>query len=121
MIEEMKGMDISTSCAHLEGYGFYNAYYEYENTAYHKGTREEINSYISEKLENRAFSYYFSRKFADFAGLFMGFFATVLLPVLFMQDTRGNTYELRFCFFILCIPIWEAGMRKASMDIMADR
>lgn len=30
----------------------------------------------------------------DFAGLFMGFFATVLLSVLFMQDTRRNTYEL---------------------------
>ena len=94
VIDEMKGMDVKTACAHLEGYGFYNSYYEYENTAYHKGTREEINSYISEKLENRAFSYYFSRKFADFAGLFMGFFATVLLSVLFMQDTRRNTYEL---------------------------
>lgn len=94
VIDEMKGMDFKTACAHLEEYGFYDAYYEYENTAYHKGTREEINSYISEKLENRAFSYYFSRKFADFAGLFMGFFATVLLSVLFMQDTRRNTYEL---------------------------
>ena len=57
VIDEMKGMDVKTACAHLEGYGFYNSYYEYENTAYHKGTREEINSYISEKLENRAFSY----------------------------------------------------------------
>lgn len=94
VIDEMKEMDFKTACAHLEEYGFYDAYYEYENTAYHKGTREEINSYISEKLENRAFSYYFSRKFADFAGLFMGFFATVLLSVLFMQDTRRNTYEL---------------------------
>ena len=94
VIDEMKGLDVKTACAYLEGHGFYNAYYEYENTAYHKGTHEEINSYISEKLENRAFSYYFSRKFADFAGLFMGFFATVLLSVLFMQDTRRNTYEL---------------------------
>ena len=46
------------------------------------------------KLKNKTFSYYFSRKFADFAGLFMGFFATVLLSMLFMQDTRRNTYEL---------------------------
>lgn len=94
VMDEMKEMDFKTACAHLEGYGFYDAYYEYENTACHKGTREEINSYIAEKLENRPFSYYFSRKFADFAGLFMGFFATVLLSVLFMQDTRRNTYEL---------------------------
>ena len=94
MIDEMKGMDIVTACAHLEEHGFYNAYYAYKDTAYHKGTREEINSYIAGKLENRTFSYYFSRKFADFAGLFMGFFATVLLSVLFMQDTRRSTYEL---------------------------
>lgn len=94
VIDEMKEMDFKAACAHLEGYGFYDAYYEYENTAYHKGTRDEINSYIAEKLENRAFSYYFSRKFADFTGLFMGFFATILFSVLFMQDTRKNTHEL---------------------------
>lgn len=94
VIDEMKEMDLKTAYAHLEGYGFYGAHYDYEHTAYHKGTREEINSYIAEKLENRTFSYYFSRKFADFAGVFMGLFATVLLSALFMQDTRRNTYEL---------------------------
>lgn len=94
LMTEIKDMDIMTACAHLETYGFYNAYYEYKITAYHKGSREDINSYIAEKLESRTFSYYFARKFADFAGLFMGFFATVLLSVLFMQDTRRNTYEL---------------------------
>ena len=94
VINEMKEMDMMEACKYLEEYGFYNAYYEYVNTNYHKGPREEINSYIAGKLENRTFSYYFSRKFADFAGLFMGFFATVLLSLLFMQDTRENTYEL---------------------------
>ena len=94
VIDEMKEMDVMTACAHLEEQGFYGAYYEYENTAFHKGTREEINSYIKNKLEHKTFSYYFSRKFADFAGLFMGFFATVLLSVLFMQDMRRNNYEL---------------------------
>ncbi len=94
VIDEMKGMDIAEAGRHLEEYGYYDAHYEYENTAYHKGTREEINSYIAGKLKSRTFSYYFSRKFADFAGLFMGFFATVLLSILFMQDTRRNTYEL---------------------------
>lgn len=94
MIDEMKEMDLAEASKHLEGYGYYDAHYEYENTAYYKGTREEINAYIAKKLENRTFSYYFSRKFADFTGLFMGFFATVLLSFLFMQDTRRNTYEL---------------------------
>ena len=94
VIDEMKGMDIAEASRHLEEYGFYDAHYEYVNTAYHKGTREEINAFIEGKLKNKTFSYYFSRKFADFAGLFMGFFATVLLSMLFMQDTRRNTYEL---------------------------
>lgn len=94
VIDEMKEMDIRTACKHLEKYSFSRAYYYFANTAYRKGTREEINSYIAKKLENRTFSYYFSRKFADFAGLFMGFFATVLLSVLYIQDTRKHTYEL---------------------------
>lgn len=94
VINEMKGMDIMTACGYLEEYGYYSAYNAYMDTAYHKGTWEEINSYIAEKLDNKTFSYYFSRKFADFAGLFMGFLATVLFSVLFMQDTRKNTYEL---------------------------
>lgn len=94
MIEETKKMDMLEASAYLDGYGFCDAYYEYKMTAYRKGTREEINAYLSEKMENKAFSYYFSRKFADFAGLFMGFFATVFLSVLFMQDTKRNTYEL---------------------------
>lgn len=94
VIDEMKEMDIRTACKHLEQYHFQRAYYYYANTAYRKGTWQEINSFIAEKLKNRTFSYYFSRKFADFAGLFMGFFATVLLSVLYMQDTRKHTYEL---------------------------
>ncbi len=94
ILDEMKTMDIMEACAYLDRYGFCNAYYEYVNTAYLKATPEEINAFIAEKLENRTFSYYFSRKFADFAGLFMGFYATVLLSVLFLQDTRRNTYEL---------------------------
>lgn len=94
VIREMKDMDPVTACSHLETYSFYGAYGAYVDTAYRKGTREEINSCIAGKLEDRTFSYYFSRKFADFAGLFMGFFATILFAVLFMQDTRKDTYEL---------------------------
>lgn len=95
VITEMKEMDVTQACAYLEKeYGYYGAIYTYEDTAYHRGTREEVNSYIAKKLENKSFSYYFSRKFADFVGLFMGFFATVMLSVLFIQDTRKHTYEL---------------------------
>lgn len=60
VIDEMKGMDIAEASRHLEEYGYYDAHYEYVNTAYHKGTREEINAYIAGKLKNKTFSYYFS-------------------------------------------------------------
>lgn len=95
VIREMSGMEIKDACQYLEKqYGYYNAYYTWEDTAYHKGTMDEINSYIEDKLDEHPFSYYFSRKFADFSGLFMGFTATILLAVLFMQDMKKNTYEL---------------------------
>lgn len=95
VINEMRPMEIKEACQYLEEqYGYHNAYYAWEDTEYHKGTMDEINSYLKSKLEDRPFSYYFSRKFADFTGLFMGFVATILLAVLFMQDMRKNTYEL---------------------------
>lgn len=95
VIEEMRGMEVAEASDYLEEtYRYYNALYDYEDTAYHRGTWEEINSYISSRLEDKSFSYYFSRKFADFSGLFMSFFATVMLAALFWQDTRKNTYEL---------------------------
>ena len=95
VIQEISGMEIKEACRYLEEqYHYYGANYTWEDTAYGKGTREEVNSYMEEKLEEHPFSWYFSRKFADFSGLFMGFAATVLLAVLFMQDMRKNTYEL---------------------------
>lgn len=95
VIQEMSGMEIKEACRYLEEqHGYYNAEYLWEDAAYRKGTMDEINSYIEGKLDEHPFSYYFSRKFADFSGLFMGFTATVLFAVLFMQDMRKNTYEL---------------------------
>lgn len=95
VIEEMKEMKIEEACEYLEKeYHYYGANYTYEDTAHHQGTRDEINSYIKGKLEDKRFSYYFSRKFADFSGLFMSFFATVMLAALFLQDTKKHTYEL---------------------------
>lgn len=94
-MEKIKKMDLTEASAYIEKeYKWYGAYYLYQEGAYHKGTPEEINAYLDEKMENETFSFYFSRKFADFTGLFMGFFATIMLSVLFLQDTRKHTYEL---------------------------
>lgn len=95
VIEEMKEMDIQEACEHLKTkYHYYGAIYTYEDMEFHQGTAEEVNSYIGDKLSVHRFSYYFSRKFADFSGLYMGFFAAVMFAALFWQDTRKNTYEL---------------------------
>lgn len=95
VIEQMKEMSMKDACVYLEDeHQFYGAIYVYEDSAYYKGTAEEINAYLDEKLADHPFSFYFSRKFADFAGLFMGFFATIMLSVLFLQDTKKHTYEL---------------------------
>lgn len=95
VIRETRKLNIREASEYLEKeYHYYNALYTYEDTAYHQGTMEEINAYISDKLGQKSFSYYFSRKFADFSGLYMVFYASVMLAALFWQDTRKNTYEL---------------------------
>ncbi len=88
VIDEMKGMDVSAACAHLEGYGFYGAYNDYVDTAYRKGTREEINAYIAEKLENRTFSYYFVSVYSLFSLLFKSPLPAV--PFLFLYIVYSN-------------------------------
>ena len=94
-MKEIQNMDVKTASEFLESqYGYYNAIYAYEDLEIHKGTAEEINHYIEQKLSKHSFSWYFAKKFTDFAGLHMAFFATVLLSFLFIQDTRKNTYEL---------------------------
>lgn len=95
VIKEIQNMDITTAAEYLEDkYEYYCALYDYEDLDIHRGTAEEINSYIKSKLSKHSFSYYFAKKLTDFAGLHMVFFATVLLAFLFIQDTRKSTYEL---------------------------
>lgn len=95
VIKKLEKMDLEEACAYLEKeYKWHGAFYIYEDSAYYKGTAEEINAYLDDKMKNKTFSFYFSRKFADFTGLYMGFFATILLSALFLKDTRKHTYEL---------------------------
>ena len=95
MISEMKQMKITEACQYLKTeYHFNGANYVYEDVSWYQGSPEEVNRYIRENLEKHPFSYYFGRKFTDFASLHMAFFATVLLAFLFFQDMRKNTYEL---------------------------
>lgn len=61
---------------------------------YYPGTSDEINAYIDEKMEEHSFSWYIAMKFADFAGLYMGFISAILLAFLYMRDMKRDTYEL---------------------------
>lgn len=95
VISEMKQMEITEACQYLKTeYHFNGANYVYEDVSWYQGSPEEVNRYIRENLEKHPFSYYFGRKYTDFASLHMAFFATVLLAFLFFQDMRKNTYEL---------------------------
>lgn len=94
-IDAIRDMSISEAYQYLESeYGICDAGYFLEGVGYKQGSAEEVNGYLDAKLQERSFSYYFARKFADFAGLFMAFFATILLAFLFLRDTGKNTYEL---------------------------
>lgn len=93
-----ENMDIYEMEEYLaENYDFVGKYglkYYYEISEYHKGTKDEANDYIRKNMKTHTFSYYFARKFADFCGLYLGFFAAILLAFLFIRDTRKDTYEL---------------------------
>ena len=68
-------------------------YYYYES-GMRKASVQEANAYIEEKMEAQSYSWYFGRKFADFCGLFMGFFSAILMVFLFLRDSRKDIYEL---------------------------
>lgn len=92
IVRQLNQMDMETAVQYLESIGYSGARYMFEDAAYHQGNAQEVNHYIEEKLQNEPFSYYFARKFADFGGLMMAFFALVLLPFLFFWDTRKDLY-----------------------------
>lgn len=95
VLSKLADMELEEAVVYLEEeYDWYGARYMYEDSAYYKGTAEEINAYLDEKLSDKTFSFYYARKFADFAGMFMCFFATIMLAVLYLQDMKKHTYEL---------------------------
>ena len=63
VIEKLENMNLKEAYAYLEQeYDWYGARYLYEDSTYYKGTAEEINAYLDEKLEDKTFSFYYARK-----------------------------------------------------------
>lgn len=56
VMKEIQNMDVKTASEFLESqYGYYDAIYAYEDLEIHKGTAEEINHYIEQKLSEHSF------------------------------------------------------------------
>lgn len=77
-----------------EQYDYMGADYYIQEAELRQGTAEEVNAYMKDKFSQMRYSQFFAKKFADFAGLFIIFFAIIIMAFLFLQDTRKNTYEL---------------------------
>ena len=75
-------------------YQFYGSEYIFDKYEYRKADKEEANAYLKDMMKEHTYSFYFSQKFSDFSGLFLVFFAAVMLAFLFVRDTRRDTYEL---------------------------
>ena len=57
VINNLADMELEEAFVYLEEeYDWYGARYLYENSTYYKGTPEEINAYLDEKMENKTFS-----------------------------------------------------------------
>lgn len=95
VISSIEHMSEEEAAAYLEkNYSFIidKAYFAHFDLK--KGTVEEVNAYIKERMEEAPYTHYFAEKYADFFGLFMVFYSIILLAFLFYEDMKKNTYEL---------------------------
>lgn len=55
---------------------------------------EEANHYIDLSLNKQKYSKYFSRKYADYLGVYIIFYAILMFAFLFIRDSKKDIYEL---------------------------
>lgn len=90
-----QGLSIQGTIEYLENnYEFYDGKAVFLEAKYEKGNTTEVNNYIDARLNEHTYSYYFAKKYADFAGLHFAFFACVLLSFLYIRDMKKDIYEL---------------------------
>ncbi len=90
-----RNMTIPETVSYMaEKYSFYDCGGVFADAENKKVTTEEVNQYMNSKLCEHPYSYYFAYKYADFAGVMISFFASILLVFLFTTDTKKETYEL---------------------------
>lgn len=77
-----------------ENYSFNSVQYLFYDAKLKKASVEEANEYIRNSLEKGRFTEYFSRKFSDYLGVHIIFYAILIFAFLFIWDTRRDIYEL---------------------------
>ncbi len=87
---------IPEMCRYLEEkYQYHSAIYIFEiDSSIRQGSAGEVNAYMRDKFKEHDYSWYFARKYTDFGGLHVIFYAAVLLAFLFIRDMKRDTYEL---------------------------
>lgn len=95
--DDVKAQELSINDAitYLENeYMFYDGRAVFRESAYEKMDVSGINAYIDEKLKEHTYTFYFSRKYADFTSLHFAIYSCIILSFLYLREMRKDTYEL---------------------------
>lgn len=66
----------------------------YQLAQYKKGSFEETNQFVREKLRDHNFSYYFGKKYADYFGILCFALSIILFPFIFHDDLKKDIREV---------------------------
>lgn len=75
-------------------YSLLSANVYFQESEMKQASVEEANHYISTSLEKHKYSNYFSRKFTDYLGVYLIFYAILMFVFLFIRDSKRDIYEL---------------------------
>lgn len=75
-------------------YGIFSIDYFFQSNEMRQGNVEEVNQYITERLEEKDFSEYFGIKYVDYFGVSILFFAIAIFAFLYLRDSKKDIYEL---------------------------
>ncbi|MBE5968264.1 MAG: ABC transporter permease [Lachnospiraceae bacterium] len=75
-------------------YSFYGANTYFYESKMKQANAEEANHYIETSLKKHTYSNYFSRKYADYLGVYIIFYAILIFAFLFIRDSKRDIYEL---------------------------
>lgn len=88
-------MSITETAQYMaENYSYNGADYHFFNATVKQATVEEANNYIKESLSDKTYTDYFSRKYADYMGVYIIFYAILIFAFLYMKDSKKDIYEL---------------------------